>query len=80
MDESLERAIQRAGGQTALAAELELKPQAVQQWSRVPAERVLDVARATKFEVTPHELRPDLYPDPMDGVPRRSNGKKRGSS
>jgi hypothetical protein len=34
---------------------------AVAQWTRVPAERVLEVERVTN--VPRHDLRPDLYPD-----------------
>ncbi|EIQ80106.1 hypothetical protein SF123566_8473 [Shigella flexneri 1235-66] len=33
----------------------------------VPADRVLPIFNATG--VTPHELRPDLYPNPTDGLP-----------
>jgi DNA-binding transcriptional regulator YdaS (Cro superfamily) len=71
MDEALQKAIRRLGSQSALAASLDppLRPQAVQQWDKVPPERVIGVARATQFVVTPHELRPDLYPNPTDGLP-----------
>lgn len=31
---------------------------------QVPAVRVLPIVRATNGEVTPHDLRPDIYPDP----------------
>lgn len=34
--------------------------QAISQWKRVPAERVLDVERVTG--ISRHDLRPDLYP------------------
>lgn len=37
--------------------------------SEVPAERVMAVAEATQWECTPHELRPDIYPHPDDGLP-----------
>lgn len=30
---------------------------------------VIKWAAATGFKVTPHELRPDLYPNPRDGLP-----------
>ena len=30
---------------------------------------VLKVAQATNYQVTPHQLRPDLYPHPHDGLP-----------
>lgn len=59
--EALERAITEAGGVAALARTLGVSSQAISQWERVPAERVLEVERATK--VTRHELRPDLYPE-----------------
>lgn len=45
-----------------------LSGEAVRKWSlgenQIPAERVFQVYRATKGEVTPHDLRPDLYPNP----------------
>lgn len=39
---------------------------AIAQWfqkNRVPAERVLQIEKATKGAVTRQDLRPDLYPD-----------------
>lgn len=65
MDTSLQKAISAAGGQSALAASLGIKPQAVQQWKRVPSERVLDVERLTG--VSRHELRPDVFGQPPKG-------------
>jgi len=58
----LDRAKQAAGGATGLARHLGVTSQAISQWRRVPAERVLDVERASG--VPRHELRPDLYPTP----------------
>ena len=49
-----------AGGPTALGNALGISPQAISQWGKVPAERVLDVERITG--VSRHQLRPDLYP------------------
>lgn len=69
MDRALEKAIAQAGNQSALARALEVKPQAIQQWDRVPVHRVLDVERITG--IPRHELRPDIYPP----EPRR-NGKR----
>lgn len=37
-----------------------ISPQAVGKWNRVPAERVVEVARITR--VSKSRLRPDLYP------------------
>lgn len=45
--------------------------QVVVNWRRrgLPADRVLTVSRATGWRVTPHDLRPDIYPNPTDGLP-----------
>lgn len=70
----LQRAIAHFHTQTALARALGLRPMTVAQWMvrGVPAERVLSIAEATDFAVTPHEIRPDLYPNPSDGLPAHS--------
>lgn len=69
---ALERVIDQAGTAKAVAAKIGVKPMAVTQWRRrgVPAERVLDLVRIANGAVSPHELRPDIYPDPewMPGV------------
>jgi DNA-binding transcriptional regulator YdaS (Cro superfamily) len=47
--------------------------QAMQLWvesdSQVPPDRVLSIAGALGWSVTPHDLRPDIYPFPTDGLP-----------
>lgn len=35
----------------------------------IPARHVIKACAAVNYEVTPHELRPDLYPHPQDGLP-----------
>lgn len=45
-----------------LARDLGITHGAVNQWTRVPAERVIEVERATG--IPRQELRPDLYPAP----------------
>lgn len=57
------------GRLTALATALGIFPSAILQWSRVPAERVPAVARATGL--SSHDLRPDLYELP-EGKKRRA--------
>lgn len=60
---AIERAVEKAGGQQALADLCGVKYQAVQKWirgKRVPAERVLAIESATG--VSRHDLRPDIYP------------------
>ena len=60
MDELTRKAIDAAGGITSFAKSLRIKPPSVYGWTRVPAERVLDVERVSG--ISRHELRPDLYP------------------
>lgn len=62
MNQALEKAIVAAGSVTRLGNRLGITSQAVSQWRRVPAERVIEVERATG--VSRHELRPDIYPEP----------------
>jgi len=60
---ALLHAVAQAGGQTALARKLKIKPQAVHQWvlaGRVPPLRALAVEAATG--VSRKALRPDIYP------------------
>lgn len=60
---AIQKAAKAVGGQSALARELKVTPQAVQKMcsgGRVPAERVLDIERITG--ISRSELRPDLYP------------------
>lgn len=70
MNPAMSRAIELVGLQ-ALAAAVGVTYQAIRKFEResLPGERVLAVACATGWRVTPHELRPDLYPNPTDGLP-----------
>lgn len=55
-----------------IARKLNVSGEAVRKWfseKRIPADRVLEYARATDWAETPHQLRPDLYPNPTDGLP-----------
>ena len=58
-NKGLKEALKRAGGQQALGRLLNISVQAVHQWRRVPAERIIAVERATG--VPRARLRPDLY-------------------
>ena len=60
--EGLRQAIQAVRFKSVLARGLGIKPQAVDQWKRVPGERVLDVERITG--VSRHVLRPDIFGPP----------------
>ncbi len=56
-------ASEAAGGVTKLAAALGIAPQAISQWKKIPAGRVLQIEEATEGRVRRQDLRPDLYPE-----------------
>ncbi len=60
MSDALIRARKAIGCNAKLGRALGISGQADSQWDRVPAERVIEVERATG--VSRHELRPDIYP------------------
>jgi len=61
--EALQAAIKAVGGVAAeLARRIGVTPQALGQWDKVPADRVLAVERATG--VSRYILRPDICGDP----------------
>lgn len=70
MDTSiLERVIEKAGGQTALATKLGIRKQSITKWKHrglVPLHRVPDVARLTGF--SPHDIRPDFFDSPTNAA------------
>lgn len=53
-------AVQAAGGMSALAAKLQIKPQAVYGWEMVPPSRCRKVAQLSGIPA--HVLRPDIFP------------------
>lgn len=62
--EALAAAIETIGGYAATARALGIGTAwAVQKWKQCPAERVRALVKACDEAVTPHDLRPDLYPD-----------------
>jgi DNA-binding transcriptional regulator YdaS (Cro superfamily) len=72
MLEACEKAKQVLGGPSALAEALSnlndgaetISSQAVSQWKKVPAERVLSVEHVTG--ISRHDLRPDIYGAPQN--------------
>lgn len=62
---SLLRAIEIVGSQKKLSKIIGIGQQSISKWliilKRVPAERVLDIEKATHGKVTRYDLRPDLY-------------------
>ncbi|MCE0845927.1 helix-turn-helix domain-containing protein [Buttiauxella sp. A2-C1_F] len=60
------------GSQSELARRVGKNSQTVSAWFRngVASNEVINASRALDWQVTPHELRPDLYPNPTDGLPQ----------
>lgn len=58
-DKALQKAIKIMGGVRALARSIGIDHAAVSRWTRVPAERLFAVSRATG--IPPEKLRPDLF-------------------
>jgi len=71
--EATTRAIALGGGPSAVAREFQIRrPWAVSKWvkaGKVPADRVPDLVRLIDYKVTPHELLPEVYQYPDDGLP-----------
>lgn len=68
---ALEQASRIMGSARNLASSLGVSTAAISKWkvhydSKVPPHRVIPIFKLTG--VTPHELRPDLYPNPTDGL------------
>lgn len=81
--ESLQQAVSLAGGQAQLARGIrerlpDSKVGQVHVWGWLnsvkfevpPPEVVLAIANFLEYRMTPHQLRPDLYPNPGDAMPR----------
>lgn len=77
---ALSRAIEKLGGQSALARACGVKQGHVWHWlnkSRsVPANYVLTIETATGGAVTRHELRPDIFGEPATTRPEKDPVKK----
>lgn len=59
-------------GMRPLAAAIGVTYQSVQKYlkTQVPAEQVIPICEFAEYKFTPHDLRPDLYPNPSDGLPQ----------
>lgn len=68
--DALERAVAHFGSIAAASRAILAPTSSTRTWVVCPPHRVLALAAATGYQVTPHELRPDLYPNAEDGCPR----------
>ena len=57
--------VQALGGPLAVSRVCGITRQAVCQWHQIPGRFVLALAEGGRL--TPHEMRPDRYPHPLDG-------------
>ena len=64
--EKLQEIIEHNGGAKHLAEKMGVSPMAVSLWRSkgVPAQRVIQLCELSDGTVIPHDLRPDIYPDP----------------
>jgi len=66
--EALKKAVEIAGGQSALGRAIDRDQKAIWSWinttQKVPAEDVLKIEKAISGKVSRHDLRPDVYPKP----------------
>lgn len=72
-DHIQQKILSLCGSQSELARRLGKNSQTVSAWFRtqVASTEVLNACRALDWQVIPHELRPDLYPNPTDGLPQK---------
>lgn len=72
MNEAIKNKITSRLSQVEIGRHLGCMQQTVSQWlsSRVPAERVIPLCELLGWSVTPHEVRPDIYINTTDGIPK----------
>lgn len=68
-----EKAVRVIGNVSYVARMFDFKSsQSVANWitkNSVPSDRVIPLCQMGGWVVTPHELRPDLHPTPVSGIP-----------
>ena len=72
MSNQIHDKISKKMSKTDIVKHFGISSQAVGKWfikGKVPAERVSSLCALLNWEITPHELRPDIYPNPTDGLP-----------
>lgn len=71
MRENIKNKIQSNFSQLEIGRRLGCSQQTVSQWfnGEIPPKRVIPLCELLGWEITPHELRPDLHPTPISGIP-----------
>jgi DNA-binding transcriptional regulator YdaS (Cro superfamily) len=76
---AIQRAIKAVGSQAALGRAIGVSQPSIHAWVQdgaVTTAFAIKVAEAAGWTVTPHELRPDIYPHPDDGLPAELRAKQ----
>lgn len=69
-----EKAVRAVGSISEVARQFQFRSvQSVANWinrNQVPSKRVIALCQLGGWNVTPHELRPDIYTNTTDGIPK----------
>ena len=74
MNELLKEKITKTMSRVDIGNSFGISSQAVSKWmsrGKVPSKRVLQLCQILNWSVTPHEINPEAYPNPTDGLPRQ---------
>lgn len=78
MKHEIKALISKRYTQSEIGRHLNVSQQTVFKWlkGQVPSGRVIPFCRLMQWEITPHQLRPDLHPTPISGIPEGVIPKK----
>lgn len=81
MDIEVQKKILEICSQSELGRRLGKRQQTISGWFKkeVPSGQVVLAAKALNWAVTPHELRPDLHPNPSDALPTTDQSTESGA-
>lgn len=69
---------EKKGARVLLAEKLGMTHAGVSQWIKrgVPPDRIIQLCSVLGWEYAPHDINPELYPNPTDALPKkaRKNG------
>lgn len=73
MNKQTQEKISKAATRTRIGKHFGISSQAVGKWiyaSGVPQKRIIPLCQFLEWQVTPHEIDPEAYPNPTDGLPK----------
>ncbi len=74
MNKETQQKISKAASRACIGKHFGICGQAVGKWiyeNGVPQKRIVPLCRFLNWEVTPHEIDPEAYPNPTDGLPKQ---------